>query len=59
MTSILLVYLMFLLYLQRVVLSVAIVPISQEQSWDADTQGILLSCFFWYESCNKVGQGVF
>lgn len=34
-------------YAIRVILSVAIIPISKEQDWDPDTQGVVLSSFYW------------
>lgn len=47
MVSILLAFFMLVLYLQRVVISVAIVPIAEEQSLTTEQQGLLLSSFFW------------
>lgn len=37
----------FVCYIDRVNISVAIIPMAQEYGWDAATQGLVLSCFYF------------
>jgi sugar phosphate permease len=38
---------LLIIYLYRVILSVAILPIAEEYEWDDPTRGLVLSSFFW------------
>ena len=37
----------FVCYIDRVNISIAIIPMAQEYGWDAGVQGIILSCFYF------------
>eukprot|EP01114_Cavostelium_apophysatum_P018784 TRINITY_DN588_c1_g1_i1.p1 TRINITY_DN588_c1_g1~~TRINITY_DN588_c1_g1_i1.p1 ORF type:complete len:413 (+),score=50.71 TRINITY_DN588_c1_g1_i1:124-1362(+) len=41
-------------YLLRVNLSMAIIPMSKQYGWDSEFQGILLSSFFWGYVCTQI-----
>ena len=44
-----------LCYVDRVSISVAIIPLSRERGYDAAADGIILSAFFWGYLCAGVG----
>ena len=37
----------FVCYIDRVNISIAIIPMAEEYGWDAGMQGIILSCFYF------------